>query len=132
MRSRSVFSCGGAGREANNSQDKATEIFGRIQELGVHIAFDDFGTGFASLTYLKKFPFGTLKIDRSFVRELRINPDDAMIVRSTIGLGKMLGLSVIAEGIEDRPTADHAAEHGLRRRPRRTNRGASCFTIIGM
>ena len=86
--------------------DKAIEIFARIQELGVHIAFDDFGTGFASLTYLKKFPFGTLKIDRSFVRELRVNPDDAVIVRSTIGLGKMLGLSVIAEGIEDRATAD--------------------------
>ena len=86
--------------------DKALAIFGRIQDLGVHIAFDDFGTGFASLTYLKKFPFGTLKIDKSFVRELRVNPDDAVIVRSTISLGKMLGLSVIAEGIEDEATAD--------------------------
>jgi diguanylate cyclase (GGDEF)-like protein/PAS domain S-box-containing protein len=86
--------------------DKALDVFERIQDLGVHIAFDDFGTGFASLTYLKKFPFGTLKIDKSFVRELRVNPDDAVIVRSTIGLGKMLGLSVIAEGIEDQATAD--------------------------
>jgi EAL domain-containing protein (putative c-di-GMP-specific phosphodiesterase class I) len=86
--------------------DSALRIFRRIQDLGVRIAFDDFGTGYASMTYLKKFPLDRLKIDKSFVRDLRANADDAAIVGSTIGLSKMLGLAVIAEGIEDRPTAE--------------------------
>jgi len=85
---------------------KALDIFRQIQELGVQIAFDDFGTGYASLSYLKKFPLNGLKIDQSFVRELRAGSDDAAIVSSTISLGKLLRLSVIAEGIEDRATAD--------------------------
>jgi diguanylate cyclase (GGDEF)-like protein/PAS domain S-box-containing protein len=84
----------------------ALETFNRIQDLGVCIAFDDFGTGYASLTYLKKFPLDRLKIDKSFVSEIRTDSDDAAIVGSTINLGKLLGLSVIAEGIEDQATAD--------------------------
>jgi EAL domain-containing protein (putative c-di-GMP-specific phosphodiesterase class I) len=84
----------------------ALETFNRIQELGVSIAFDDFGTGYASLTYLKKFPLDRLKIDKSFVSEIRSDSDDAAIVGSTINLGKLLGLSVIAEGIEDVATAE--------------------------
>ncbi len=86
--------------------DRALEIFRRIQDLGVSIAFDDFGTGYASLAYLKKFPFDRLKIDKSFVHKLRADSDDAAIVSSTISLCKLLGLSVIAEGIEDGATAD--------------------------
>jgi diguanylate cyclase (GGDEF)-like protein/PAS domain S-box-containing protein len=86
--------------------EAALETFHRIQELGVHIAFDDFGTGYASLTYLKKFPLDRLKIDQSFVRDIRSGSGDAAIVGSTINLGKLLGLSVIAEGIEDLATAD--------------------------
>jgi EAL domain-containing protein (putative c-di-GMP-specific phosphodiesterase class I) len=74
--------------------------------------FDDFGTGFASLSYLKKFPLDGLKIDRSFVRDLLTDSDDAAIVSSTIGLSKQLGLSVIAEGIETRATADLLATMG--------------------
>ncbi len=86
--------------------EKACDVFRRIQDLGVSIAFDDFGTGYASLTYLKKFPLDRLKIDQSFVRELRAGSDDAAIVGSTITLSRLLGLSVIAEGIEDRATAE--------------------------
>ena len=74
--------------------------------------FDDFGTGYASLSYLKKFPLDGLKIDRSFVFGLLANPDDAAIVSSTIGLSKQLGLSVIAEGIENRATADFLVSMG--------------------
>ena len=82
------------------------DTFLKIQALGVRIVFDDFGTGYASLSYLKKFPLDGLKIDRSFVLELLADSDDAAIVGSTIGLSRQLGLSVIAEGIENRATAD--------------------------
>jgi EAL domain-containing protein (putative c-di-GMP-specific phosphodiesterase class I) len=82
------------------------DTFRRIQELGVRIVFDDFGTGYASLSYLKKFPLDGLKIDRSFVLNVLTDADDAAIVSSTIVLSKQLGLSVIAEGIENRATAD--------------------------
>src|SRR5262249_6576512 len=85
--------------------ESAGETLRRIQALGVHISFDDFGTGYASLTYLKKFSLNGLKIDQSFVRELRPDSDDAAIVGCMISLGKLLGVRVIAEGIEDAATA---------------------------
>jgi diguanylate cyclase (GGDEF)-like protein len=87
-------------------EQRVLDTFLRIQQLGVRIVFDDFGTGYASLSYLKKFPLDGLKIDRSFVLELLADPDDAAIVSSTVGLSRQLGLSVIAEGIENRATAD--------------------------
>ena len=89
-------------------QDEARVLntFQRIQQLGVRVVFDDFGTGYASLSYLKKFPLDGLKIDKSFVFELLTDSDDAAIVNSTVGLSKQLGLSVIAEGIENRASAD--------------------------
>jgi diguanylate cyclase (GGDEF)-like protein/PAS domain S-box-containing protein len=87
-------------------EKRVLETFFQIRELGVRTVFDDFGTGYASLSYLKKFPLDGLKIDRSFVFDLLTDPDDAAIVGSTIGLSKQLGLSVIAEGIENRATAD--------------------------
>jgi EAL domain-containing protein (putative c-di-GMP-specific phosphodiesterase class I) len=87
-------------------EDRVLDIFRRIRALGVRIVFDDFGTGYASLSYLKKFPLDGLKIDRSFVLELLADSGDAAIVGSTVGLSKQLGLSVIAEGIENRATAD--------------------------
>ena len=82
-------------------EQRVLDTFLRIQQLGVRIVFDDFGTGYASLSYLKKFPLDGLKIDRSFVFDLLTDPDDAAIVSSTVGLSKQLGLSVIAEGIEE-------------------------------
>ena len=87
-------------------EQRVLDTFMRIQKLGVRILFDDFGTGYASLTYLKKFPLDGLKIDRSFVFELLADSDDAAIVGSTIGLSRQLGLTVIAEGIENRATSD--------------------------
>jgi diguanylate cyclase (GGDEF)-like protein/PAS domain S-box-containing protein len=86
--------------------ERSCEIFRRLRDLGVRIAFDDFGTGYASLSYLKKFPLNRLKIDQSFVRELKPDSTDAAIVESTIGLCNLLGLSVIAEGIEEPETIE--------------------------
>jgi len=93
-------------------EQRVLDTFLRIQKLGVRLVFDDFGTGYASLSYLKKFPLDGLKIDRSFVRDVLTDSDDAAIVSSTIGLSKQLGLSVIAEGIENRATADLLATMG--------------------
>jgi EAL domain-containing protein (putative c-di-GMP-specific phosphodiesterase class I) len=87
-------------------EHRVLDTFRKIQQLGVRIVFDDFGTGYASLSYLKKFPLDGLKVDRSFVFELLGDSGDVAIVGSTIGLSRQLGLSVIAEGIENRATAD--------------------------
>jgi predicted signal transduction protein with EAL and GGDEF domain len=89
-----------------HDEAKVLDTFERIQKLGVRIVFDDFGTGYASLSYLKKFPLDGLKIDRSFVMDLLSDLDDTAIVSSTVSLSRQLGLSVIAEGIESRAIAD--------------------------
>jgi diguanylate cyclase (GGDEF)-like protein/PAS domain S-box-containing protein len=88
-----------------DSTSNVLNTLDRIRSLGVRVVFDDFGTGYASLAYLKKFPLDGLKIDRSFVMELVRNADDAAIVESTVSLSKKLKLGVIAEGIEDSATA---------------------------
>lgn len=95
-----------------HDESRVLEMFKRIQQLGVRVLFDDFGTGYASLSYLKKFPLDGLKIDRSFVLDLLADSDDAAIVGSTIGLSKQLGLTVVAEGIENRATADFLVSMG--------------------
>jgi EAL domain-containing protein (putative c-di-GMP-specific phosphodiesterase class I) len=87
-------------------EQRVLEEFIKIDALGVRIVFDDFGTGYASLSYLKKFPLDGLKIDRTFVHDLLVDADDAAIVSSTIGLSRQLGLTVIAEGIENEATGD--------------------------
>lgn len=94
------------------SASAAQAMLGSLRALGVKIAFDDFGTGYGSLTYLKAFPLDTIKIDQSFVRRLLEGTDDLSIVRATIGLGHALGLTVIAEGIETQEVAQLLTEEG--------------------
>lgn len=82
----------------------AIETMTRLSSMGIQFSIDDFGTGYSSLGYLKKLPVHQIKIDRSFTKEMALNPDDAAIVRSTIELGHNLGLKVVAEGVENQET----------------------------
>jgi EAL domain-containing protein (putative c-di-GMP-specific phosphodiesterase class I) len=80
--------------------DRALATLRRLKALGVKISMDDFGTGYSSLSYFRLFPFDKVKIDQSFIREMIESPEALAIVRSVIGLGRGLGLSVVAEGVE--------------------------------
>lgn len=79
---------------------RVAEVLARLNEMGLRLAIDDFGTGYSSLAYLRRLPVHTIKIDRSFVMDMCENASDATIVRSTIDLGRNLGLEVVAEGVE--------------------------------
>ncbi len=83
-----------------------------LRRLGVRFSLDDFGTGYASLSYLKRFPFEQLKVDRSFIRDIMTNSDDAGIVRAIIAMGNTLRLSVVAEGVEDSEQHAYLVRHG--------------------
>jgi diguanylate cyclase (GGDEF)-like protein len=80
--------------------DKTLQTLHRLRELGVRVSMDDFGTGYSSLSYLRSFPFDKIKIDRSFVKDLSSKPDGEAIIRAIAGLGKSLGMTTVAEGVE--------------------------------
>ena len=94
----------------------AKEILTEIHQMGIRIALDDFGTGYASMTYLKEFPFDTVKLDRSFVQGLPDDLEDAAIVKAMIQLAEALKLNVVAEGVETEQQkiflADHCCDYG--------------------
>lgn len=79
-------------------------VLAQLTELGIGISLDDFGTGYSSLTHLKSLPVCELKLDRSFVAQMRTDATDAAIVSATIELARKLGIRVVAEGVEDEPT----------------------------
>jgi EAL domain-containing protein (putative c-di-GMP-specific phosphodiesterase class I) len=85
---------------------RARETLMELSTMGVGLSIDDFGTGYSSLAYLRSLPMNEIKIDRSFVMNMDKDENDAVIVRSTIDLGRNLGLEVVAEGVE---TADVTA-----------------------
>jgi len=98
------------GALAHNA-DASIALLCQIKEMGVRIAIDDFGTGYSSLSYLKRFPVDKLKIDRSFVRDLTIDVDDAAITQAIIAIARKLGLQVIAEGVETEGQLQFLRQH---------------------
>jgi EAL domain-containing protein (putative c-di-GMP-specific phosphodiesterase class I) len=92
--------------------EKSATTLQILSTMGVHISIDDFGTGYSSLSYLRRFPLDKLKIDRSFVRDLLSNPDDASIVKAIISLAHNLRLRVVAEGVETAEQLSYLRELG--------------------
>ena len=92
--------------------DEAVGIMQRLKTLGIRFALDDFGTGYSSLAYLQRLPLDQLKIDRSFVRDLVENSNDAVIVETIIAMGRQLRLQVLAEGVETEAQYAFLNAHG--------------------
>jgi EAL domain-containing protein (putative c-di-GMP-specific phosphodiesterase class I) len=84
----------------------------QLRSMGVCVALDDFGTGYSSLSYLRSFPFGKIKIDKSFVRDLMTDNGSISIIRAVVGLGQSLGMKTIAEGVETQEQLDRLREEG--------------------
>jgi diguanylate cyclase (GGDEF)-like protein/PAS domain S-box-containing protein len=95
----------------DNVQDIIEKMWA-LKEKGIVFALDDFGIGYSSLSYLKRLPLDQLKIDRSFVRDVLVDPNDAVIARTIVALGRSLDLSVIAEGVETEAQRDFLAAAG--------------------
>jgi EAL domain-containing protein (putative c-di-GMP-specific phosphodiesterase class I) len=83
-----------------HNAERAVSVLNAIKDLGVRLAIDDFGTGYSSLAHLKRFPIDTLKVDRSFIREVPNDAEDKAIAEAIIAMGKTLSLTVVAEGVE--------------------------------
>ena len=81
--------------------DRTIKLLDQLYALGLHLAIDDFGTGYSSLSALQQFPISTLKIDKSFVQDVAVNPDDATIVGTIVQMGRNLNMDVVAEGVEN-------------------------------
>jgi diguanylate cyclase (GGDEF)-like protein len=91
---------------------RSADVLDELAAIGVRLSIDDFGTGYSSLSHLKRLKVDEIKVDRSFVMQLQTNADDSMIVRGTVELGRIMGLRVVAEGVEDQATLDQLTELG--------------------
>ena len=91
---------------------RAIRVLDAIQSRGIRIAIDDFGTGHSSMSLMKQFPIDTIKIDRSFVRDLADDPEDQAIAQAIISMGKALGMTVVAEGVETANQQTFLRDHG--------------------
>ena len=91
---------------------ETTQVFERLARIGVGFAVDDFGTGYSSLNYLRRFPVGCLKIDRTFISGVVRDPDQAVLVQAIINMARSLKLEVIAEGVETPEQLAFARENG--------------------
>jgi diguanylate cyclase (GGDEF)-like protein len=87
------------------------EVLTNIKKMGVHLAIDNFGTGYASLAQIKHFPIDTLKVDRSFIRNLPQDSENRAITEAIIAMGKTLSLTVVAEGVETQAQEDYLRDH---------------------
>ena len=91
---------------------RTIKLLDQLYGLGLHLAIDDFGTGYSSLSALQQFPISTLKIDKSFVRDVVVNPDDATIVDTIIQMGRNLDMDVVAEGVESESQLNFLQKQG--------------------
>jgi len=92
--------------------ERAARLLIAIKAMGVRLAIDDFGTGYSSLAQLKNFPIDTLKVDRSFIRDIPHDAEDEAMTRAIISMGKTLGLTVVAEGVETQEQETFLRDHG--------------------
>jgi diguanylate cyclase (GGDEF)-like protein len=92
--------------------DRTIKVLDALYGMGLHLAIDDFGTGYSSLSALQQFPISTLKIDRTFVRDIVVDTDNAAIVRTIIQMARSLGLDVVAEGVENEEQLDFLRANG--------------------
>jgi len=95
-----------------HNAEKSTATLRDLSAMGLKLSIDDFGTGYSSLNYLKRFPIHTLKIDRSFVRDITTDPDDAAIVKAIISMAHSLKIEVVAESVETQEQLEFLRSHG--------------------